>query len=288
MSDDPKCAPTMNHLPVIKGGKAGGNTPGLPPLQSLHLLIFSRAPVAGRTKTRLIPALGAQGACDFHAACLNDLLASALAWKAGRKSKGLPQPSLHLFITPPASQAAFRSAGVAWPHEFSLHNQQGPTLGERMEDAFSRVRRGSPSTAHPTGILLVGCDLPLLGQRQWEAAVTALGEAEVVLGPTPDGGYYLIGTRVDPDGLFDVEEWGAKNVLEHTLANADKQGLSTRLIETLPDVDHAEDMAAVLDHPLATGETGETGKTGKADGEAGETENIAGRRSLELLRATIK
>jgi uncharacterized protein len=225
----------------------------LPPLASLHLVLFSRAPVPGETKTRLSPPLTPEQARDFHVACLNDLLAEGRAWAQARAERGGPPVSLHLFITPAASQPAFRSAGVSWPDDYALHNQRGVDLGSRMELAIRRVQGGAPA---PAGVLLCGSDLPLLGAAQWDAALEALAAADVVFGPTPDGGYYLVGTRRDPAGLFALSDWGGATVLEQSLAAARHAGWQPVLIEGLPDADRAADLRAVLAHPLAAALSG--------------------------------
>ncbi len=243
----------------------------LAPLASLQLVLFSRAPVAGRTKTRLCPPLTPEQARDVHVACLNDLLAEGRAWARARAARqGIPV-GLHLFITPPASQPAFRRAGVAWPNDYALHNQRGIDLGARMEHALRRARRGAPA---PAAALLVGSDLPLLSAAQWDAAADALSGAvawaagaDVVFGPTPDGGYYLIGVRCDPAGLFAIGAWGGGTVLEQSLAAARAASRTPALIEALPDADSAADLRAVLAHPRA--------------------EALAGRASLRLIRARL-
>lgn len=229
-----------------------GAPPGREPLAALHLIVFSRAPVAGHTKTRLSPPLTPEQARDLHAACLGDLLAAGVDWRAARAAAGRPVPALHLFITPPASQPAFRAAGVPIPPDYALHNQRGDTLGERMEHAIRHVR---PAAGHggadSCGVILVGSDLPLLGQAQWDAAAAALETADVVFGPTPDGGYYLVGTRHDPAGLFAVQGWGGSTVLAQSLAAARAAGRHPALIEPLPDADTVDDLRALLGHPLA-------------------------------------
>jgi len=240
----------------------------LAPLASLQLVLFSRAPVAGRTKTRLCPPLTPGQARDLHVACLNDLLAEGRAWARDRAARqGLPV-GLHLFVTPPASQPAFRRAGVAWPDDTALHNQRGIDLGARMEHALRLVRRRASA---PAGALLVGSDLPLLSAAQWDAAADALGGgphgAEVVFGPTPDGGYYLVGVRCDPAGLFSIGAWGGGTVLEQSLAAARAAGHPPALIEALPDADRAADLRAVLAHPRAAA--------------------LAGRASLRVLRELV-
>ena len=234
---------------------------------SVALILFSRAPVAGKTKTRLIPALGPEGARDFHAACLNDLIAEARAWKAAlNETGGAGRPvELHLFITPPGAQAAFREAGVDWPGDFSLHGQRGESLGARMADAFTRVQRGKHG---PRRVLLVGTDLPLLTAAHLDAALDALDAADVVFGPSADGGYYLVGLKGPPGALFDLPGWGGHTVLADSLAQARRLGKTTALIEELPDADTPENLAALLGHPLAAA--------------------LAHRESLRFLRKWVK
>jgi hypothetical protein len=218
------------------------------PPASLQLVLFSRAPVAGQTKTRLTPPLSPEQARDVHVACLNDLLADGRAWAAARTARTGVPVGLHLFITPPASQPAFRRAGVHWPNDYALHNQRGEELGVRMEHAIRRARRDA---AAPAGVLLVGTDLPLLGAAQWDAAADALAAADVVYGPTPDGGYYLVGMRCDSAGLFAISGWGGGTVLEQSLAAVRAAGLRPALIEALPDADTAAHLREVLAHPRA-------------------------------------
>ncbi|MEE8434742.1 MAG: TIGR04282 family arsenosugar biosynthesis glycosyltransferase, partial [bacterium] len=237
---------------------------------------FSRAPVAGKTKTRLIGALGAEGAKDFHAACLNDLIAEARAWKATRGATG-QEAGVHLFITPPGAQAAFRVTGVNWPKDFSLHDQRGESLGERMADAFATVLR---RVEGPRGVVLVGTDLPLLTAAHLDAATEALAGtgalagadtpagADVVFGPSADGGFYLVALKGPPGALFGLSGWGGDTVLEDSLAQARRLGKTAALIGELPDADTPENLAALLAHPLAA--------------------SLAQRESLRFLRNLVK
>ena len=238
-------------------GKPSSHRPHRPAQQprpsSVALILFSRAPVAGKTKTRLIPALGPEGARDFHAACLNDLIAEAQAWKTARNApggagEGHETAGIHLFITPPGAQAAFHQAGVNWPGDFSLHGQRGESLGARMADAFTRVQRGKHG---PRRVLLVGTDLPLLTAAHLNAATDALADADVVFGPTKDGGYYLVALKGAPGALFEITGWGGDTVLADSLAQARQLETTTSLIDELPDADTPKGLAALLAHPLA-------------------------------------
>ena len=218
-------------------------------MATLRLIVMSRAPVPGLTKTRLIPALGAEGAAAFHAACLMDLLAEADTWRREWAGRGAAF-GLTLSITPPGSEAAFRAAGVDWPAHANVAAQRGDTLGERMRDA---LREG---LAVAERVLLVGCDLPLLTWAHWEAAARALDDQEAVFGPAADGGYYLIGVRRPAagrawEGMLEAGDGGGSTVLERALAQARHLGLSVAQIATLPDADTPEDLRRVLDHPLA-------------------------------------
>ena len=205
------------------------------PASAVHLIVMSRAPVPGRTKTRLIPAFGAEAAAAFHAACLAEVLAEGDAWRHAVAPQGQAR-ALTLCVTPPESWPDFVRAGIVLPPGAALTVQQGETLGARMAHALHGVlgtaalgsaalgtasggalgrfsggatggaMTGGPALAHAGAALLVGSDLPLLSRSHLEAACAALlggtglpdgaaPGADVVLGPAEDGGYYLIGVR---------------------------------------------------------------------------------------------
>ncbi len=218
-------------------------------MDTVHLILFSRAPVAGESKTRLAAAIGAGPARELHACCLNDLIGACEAFAETRSLPGGGRPAVacHLLMTPPGSQAAFTEAGVAIPPRFHVHAQRGDDLGARMAAAFHDVLDGAEPGACA---LLFGSDLPLLDVRHLEQAVTALRGADVVLGPTEDGGYYLAGMKAPQPRLFDVEGWGGGTVLARTEARARAEGLSTERLPPLPDLDTGEDLARVRAHPL--------------------------------------
>ena len=210
---------------------------------------MSRAPVAGQTKTRLIPTLGAEGARDFHVACLNDLMHTIRYWKERSEEEGMTLYP-HLTITPSDSKPAFLDAGVAWPKDFFVHNQQGESLGERMASDMERALDTIiPSTGERIGgALLLGSDLPLLRRRHLDMAARALETADVVLGPTMDGGYYLIGMKRFHPELFAIDGWGGMSILDQSLEVARKAGLTTALAPRLPDADTGEDLRVILGH----------------------------------------
>lgn len=217
-----------------------------------HLILFSRAPVKGETKTRLAGQVGAAAALAFHVACLRDLIAVGVATLERLRAMG-HRAEGHIFMTPPRSQAAFAAAGVSWPASWHVHHQEGETLGARMAHALEKVIGGSGPSDAPLQprALLCGSDLPLVTTEHLLRGFSALEDAQAVFGPTPDGGYHLVGlTRPAPE-LFELSAWGHGGVLAQTLARALATGLPTRLLAPLPDVDTQADVAAVLEHPLA-------------------------------------
>ncbi|MCZ6645907.1 MAG: TIGR04282 family arsenosugar biosynthesis glycosyltransferase [SAR324 cluster bacterium] len=211
-------------------------------MAAIHLILFSRAPVAGESKTRLAASLGGEAAKAFHVCCLKDLIATFDRFRDGNT-----EVNCHLFITPPHAEGPFAAEGVHWPEHFQVHPQCGQELGERMANAFAQILGGS---SRGSRALLMGADLPLLQEGHLADAVQALQRADVVWGATADGGYYLVGMKQPYPELFALEGWGGSAVLKASLARAAELGLSTECTSALPDVDVFGDLARVRAHPL--------------------------------------
>ena len=218
------------------------STSRLPSAPIPAMAVFARAPVAGHVKTRLIPLLGAQGAARLQAALISDTL---------RKVAGLRrcvQPYLFLAASPITfgrSQAEailhaqpLAGAGIS---EFSVIRQQGRDLGERLENAFRRLLRSHPSC------VVIGTDSPLLPARVLRQAIGELRACESLLGPCPDGGYYLIALRRPQDparlrSIFRRVRWSTAFAFSDTLRNLLGQGLSCSVLEACADVDLPRDL----------------------------------------------
>jgi hypothetical protein len=215
--------------------------------------IFARAPVAGHAKTRLIPRLGSQGAARFQAALISDTLR-----KVARLRRWV-QPYLFLAASPITlgrSQAEAilheQPLAVAGNSEFSVIRQQGKDLGERLENAFRRLLRLHPSC------VVIGTDSPLLPARILRQALRELRACESVLGPCPDGGYYLIALRrpVDPgrlQSIFRRVRWSTAFAFSDTLRNLLQQGLSCSVLEACADVDLPRDLQRLKDDLFRNG-----------------------------------
>lgn len=191
------------------------------------VLLFTKPPRPGRVKTRLIGELGAEQAAELHTAFLGDVAESLrrgrfelrVAW-ALEAGESIPDD-----LEATAGAAGFR--------------QRGEDLGARLYDGLLR-------TADRFDLLAaVGSDSPELCHEVVEEAFARLaGGADVVLGPTRDGGYYLIGLRRETlrRELFDGVAWSTEAVLEQTRARCRELEMEVELLAEIEDVDVAEDL----------------------------------------------
>ncbi len=189
------------------------------------VIIFVKAPVAGRVKTRLAADIGAGRA----AALFRILTARTIA----ESLKG--EWETMLAVDPPS---AVCEDVRFWPPHVPRFAQGPGDLGQRMARAF----RDAP----PGPAVIVGADAPGLRARHLRGAFRALAGADAVFGPAEDGGYWLVGLnrrRASPD-LFNKVRWSTKHALEDTLKTLPASFDVARL-ETLRDVDEAADLAAL-------------------------------------------
>jgi rSAM/selenodomain-associated transferase 1 len=193
------------------------------------LVVMARYPEEGKTKTRLARTIG-----DTHAVALYAAFLSDLAHHLAR----LPYCDLHWTYTPAnVDFAAFvRELVPTYAPYIQSFAQQGPDLGARLHYAFQ--------WAHAHGFarsIIIGSDSPQITPDIVARARAALDDADVVLGPAEDGGYYLIAMR-QPHDVFSGIPMSTPDVLQMTIEAAQRQQLSVRLIDTLFDVDEVADL----------------------------------------------
>ncbi|MEZ0223903.1 MAG: TIGR04282 family arsenosugar biosynthesis glycosyltransferase [Alphaproteobacteria bacterium] len=191
---------------------------------TLH--VFARAPVSGQAKTRLIPALGAQGAAELHARLVRHTLESALSADTG---------PVTLWCAPDIHHPFFEQCA----HEFgiTLKAQQGDDLGQRMAHALAFGMRDSKCA------LLIGTDCPTLDPVVLRSATDALKkDAAVVFVPAEDGGYALIGVSERAPAIFDGIAWGSDTVMAHTRILLRSQSLDWHELPPLADIDTPNDL----------------------------------------------
>jgi len=197
------------------------------------VIAFARAPSAGGTKTRLIPALGPDGAADLYRCFLLDTLANL---------QGVEADVVVAAAEEGDSQTVASLAEDVCPGA-ELIVQSGADLGERIANAVRHVlSRGHPRVA------VVGTDSPSLPSRLVGEALDLAAERDLVLGPAFDGGYYLIGLRALAPALFAGIAWGSDSVLCDTLARARDLRLSVALLQPWYDVDTPGDLDHLRDH----------------------------------------
>ena len=192
-----------------------------------RLILFTRYPEPGRSKTRLIPALGAEGA-----AALQRRMSEAIV---GQMARFAAQYPVHLEIryADGNQQAveAWLSSGIP-----CLAQDEGD-LGERLLRTFARA-----FTQGAEKVVIIGADCPGLTPALFAQAFAALDNQELVLGPALDGGYYLVGLNHPAPALFSEIPWGSGEVLAATLKQARSLNLSLHLLEPLADIDRPEDL----------------------------------------------
>lgn len=184
------------------------------------LVVFARAPEPGRCKTRLGASLGDAAALRLHGAFVED----ACALGAGIAER------LVLAVAGDPQHPGFAGLSVE-----RLAQGDGD-LGQRMDRAL----------ALGGAVCIVGSDAPTLPRAHLVEAFQRLADADVVLGPSTDGGYWLIGARRPVPELFEGIAWGTPAVLPETLRRL--SGLRAALLPFHYDVDDAEDLALLLAH----------------------------------------
>lgn len=193
------------------------------------LIVFSRYPRLGRVKTRLQPVLGVEVCLKLHTALLLDTIHRIASLASAEKA------TLHLYLAEcSAQELQSLLARHDLPSTIRLHQQAGKDLGERLWNACQAVFRESPR------IVLLGSDSPSLPLDYIRQARTDLLDFPVVMGPSFDGGYYLLGLSQPRQDIFRGITWGTSTVLEKTLAKLQKE--EYRLLPGWYDVDTLADL----------------------------------------------
>jgi rSAM/selenodomain-associated transferase 1 len=189
------------------------------------ILIFAKAPVAGRVKTRLLPQISAAQAAQLHVELTQNRLQMCT-------SAGLCD--VQLWCSPDVHHPFF--AACRQRYRTQLQTQQGDDLGERMSGAIKAMLHCYKK------VVIIGSDAPALGMPTIESAIEQLDHYDVALVPAEDGGYVLLGASSFHDDLLADIPWGTKHVLADTLRNLDSLGLEYTLLPECWDVDRPEDL----------------------------------------------
>ena len=201
---------------------------------SIALIIFAKAPVAGQAKTRMIPALGAQGSAG---------LAQQLLLHAVQQAAQVPWDALELCVSPDTTHPAFALAqdlvqkSTATPHSpLTLSPQGDGDLGQRMHRAFVR------GLSRHSAVLLMGTDAPGLSAQVLQQAAQSLQTHDAVFVPAHDGGYALVGLRRPAPELFEDMVWSTASVMAETRIRAHQAGVHWCELAPVHDMDEPTDL----------------------------------------------
>ncbi|HQV40310.1 MAG TPA: TIGR04282 family arsenosugar biosynthesis glycosyltransferase [Flavobacteriales bacterium] len=188
------------------------------------LLVFLRAPVLGKVKTRLAATLGKERALVIYKRLLQHTI------EEGAKL-GVDRQAWYSDDIPPNEPCAVLG--------YSVHQQIGADLGERMQRAFDN---GFVNGHGP--IIIIGTDLPQLSEALLREALKALGTHDAVIGPANDGGYYLLGLRKPCAELFQGKTWSTDTVFKRTTEDLERLGRTWEALPELIDIDTEADLEA--------------------------------------------
>lgn len=197
-----------------------------------QLIVFIKAPQPGQCKTRLIPLLGAQKACEFY---------QSLVINCFEKLHPLENIRLSIYAYPDTDNELVQKLARQYPCK--LNSQQGNNLGERMYHAMQNELQKNSS------VVLIGTDCPVIDKHYVESAFYALespaeinqNQHNLVFGPATDGGYVLIGANSISPVVFQNIDWSTDKVLRQSLLQAKTLGYNVKQLEALWDIDTPED-----------------------------------------------
>lgn len=192
------------------------------------LIIYTRYPEAGKTKTRMIPALGAQGAADLQRQMTEHTVNTAKMLQATRNL------NLEIHFTGGNQQLMSAWLGQELNYIAQIEGDLGQKMFHSLERAFGVAQQR---------VIIIGIDCPELDHQILNQGFDSLKEQDLTLGVAADGGYYLIGLKRPIPQLFHNITWGTAQVLQQTRAIAEQLNLNTAYLPTLADVDRPPDLA---------------------------------------------
>jgi len=194
-------------------------------MNAVRIVVFAKAPVPGRVKTRLIPALGETGAAQLAERMLEQALQQALAAAVG---------PVELCMSPAPDAPEW--AGITLPAGIDISDQGEGDLGARM------ARPAQRAVARGEAVLLTGTDCPDLSAARLRVAAAQLAAHDAVLHRAEDGGYPLLGLRAFDATLFEKMPWSTPAVADLTLERITALGWTVWVGDTLRDIDEPADL----------------------------------------------
>lgn len=184
-------------------------------------VLFAKRPAAGKVKTRLAKHIGEPLALKVHTHMLE------------RTAQVMQSSADHVLV-------AWSGEGEKLLAHLPSVEQRGADLGARMFNAIADALKLYPESR----VVLTGSDIPGLTTTIFASAFDALKSADVVIGPSQDGGYYLIGMRAPHKAVFELSAWSHPDVLSQTTERCAVEKLSVMHVATLNDIDTFDDLKA--------------------------------------------
>ncbi len=204
------------------------------------IICFTRVPQPGKTKTRLMSFLSGEDCAALHIAFLKDISAVLNPYDA----------DVFVAYTP---EGDHRELQRIFPYAKEFFSQKGGELGEKMHNCLCHILGLGYESC-----VLVGADLPLLSKEHFDSAFSALEKADVALGPTQDGGYYLVGLKKPCAAMFTNQSYSCDSVFASAVKAAESKGFKVEAALGCSDVDTADDLYALLDKLNQESETAKT------------------------------
>jgi rSAM/selenodomain-associated transferase 1 len=205
------------------------------------LVIMAKAPRPGAVKTRLAPSLSPEAVTAFYCCLLDDTLALA---------RSLEVTGVEVAVMCPESDVdeLARLAGTQSPGKpANVVAQNGEGLAAGLTSVFAHFAEGHRTNAHQRRIIAFNSDSPHLPRSVLEDAFERLAAHDVVVGPTHDGGYYLVGAKASHPTLFAGDGMGTSSALERLLARARALELSVGFADRFYDIDTADDLSRLAE-----------------------------------------
>jgi uncharacterized protein len=201
------------------------------------LVIMAKAPRPGAVKTRLASSLSPEAVTAFYCCLLDDTLALARSLEVAGVEIAIMCPDSD--VDELARLAGRQSAGKA----ATVVAQKGVGLAAGLTSVFAHFAEGHRTTAHRRRIIAFNSDSPHLPRSVLEDAFEMLAAHDVVVGPTYDGGYYLVGAKASHPTLFAGDGMGTSSALERLLSRARALELSVGFADRFYDIDTADDLS---------------------------------------------
>ncbi len=202
------------------------------------IIIFTKFPEYGKVKTRLAATIGNDKAIKFYKICAENLFDTAAELENSVR--------VFLFYNSKKNEQKIRK----WINrDFIYFPQTGNDLGEKMLNAFTKV-----SEEGYEKIVIVGTDIPDISAALLRNAFDELDTSDVVVGPSQDGGYYLLGMKDVYRRLFDKIEWSTSEVFDKTIKKIKKMNLKYSVLPVLQDIDTEMELLKWLNSGDGNGE----------------------------------